>query len=943
MTTMSRVSIKDELQSYEDSVDTELERSVNSWQRNRNSEEKEAIRNRLSQLELQREHLERSLLASAKTSDDTRWEKKILRKLEAFSRRLSLGLPKSGDDFLAALRWISQQGKEAKELDLIRTVKNNPPYDSGEIQELLNIAENKVSQRLVTTKYKYLIYFSSDILCFGENVVVLHRYPAFTIVEADEQTIAQLQEYYPTERLSSSDLLPPPKVKDSNMRDQKIRFSVPILDEWKKQIEAIGADVKILRPLGQYTLVVSVPDEASLERIKNLEKVEDVSLYVPDIKVQPQHFEQLGHEASEAEISQARLNATDQRNPERASYIPGLLIANFFTSSDRDQAAVSLSEREIHIVSRPGKNRLIIDLSQHPDIETALSLITKQLGLRSLEEKKLDTPLNDIARQILGEGVIPPNPHPNSNTLGLTGAGEVIAVADTGLDTGEQMTLHLDFQGRVKSIHSFPMAPSWSTRVLNPADDDGAADDHSGHGTHVAGSLVGGGEQAQGLGLSPIKGISPGAKLIFQAIEQTPQWTAQAKLGFLKSRGQIPPRILGGIPDDLADLFTHAYEQDARIHSNSWGKAVAADYDSLCDDLDTFVWEHKDFLVIVAAGNSGCQESSAYPAIRLMSLNSPGVAKNCLTVGASENGRANQFSTRYGELDAQRFPYAPFHEASLVASTDHIAAFSSRGPCKPTQQRRKPDVLAPGTFILSTRSSQLPDTNYADAPYPLARKHYMYMHGTSMATPLVAGSCALVRQYLRDHMAFSSPSAALVKAMIIHSASYLPDGREQTNLHESCPRNHPSSHRWADCEQGWGRVYLKAVLNPDPPTQVKFFDIAQGLETGNERIFEVKIEDSSVPLRVTLVYTDYPGESLINNLNLLLLSPEFNPETPNREHRYLGNDFLKQNRFDRVNNVEGVIIEHPVGGVWTIKVVASAVPEGPQDFALVVSGGGLTQ
>jgi hypothetical protein len=115
------------------------------------------------------------------------------------------------------------------------------------------------------------------------------------------------------------------------------------------------------------------------------------------------------------------------------------------------------------------------------------------------------------------------------------------------------------------------------------------------------------------------------------------------------------------------------------------------------------------------------------------------------------------------------------------------------------------------------------------------------------------------------------------------------------------------------------------------------------LETGNERIFEVKIEDSSVPLRVTLVYTDYPGESLINNLNLLLLSPEFNPETPNREHRYLGNDFLKQNRFDRVNNVEGVIIEHPVGGVWTIKVVASAVPEGPQDFALVVSGGGLTQ
>jgi subtilase family serine protease len=45
----------------------------------------------------------------------------------------------------------------------------------------------------------------------------------------------------------------------------------------------------------------------------------------------------------------------------------------------------------------------------------------------------------------------------------------------------------------------------------------------------------------------------------------------------------------------------------------------------------------------------------------------------------------------------------------------------------------------------------------------------MYLSGTSMATPLTAGSCALARQYLvqqRGH----TPSGALVKAIMINGA-----------------------------------------------------------------------------------------------------------------------------------------------------------------------------
>jgi serine protease AprX len=954
-------SIINGVRSYRDEVETKRKQNFEISRIQGGKEEDENSRSQLAQkLEDKRFQLANSIAESAK-KNDSQWEKPYWQELEVLSRRLAIAIPQNQDDFLAALRWISQQGKEKQDFDLIKCVQSNLPYDSEEIRALLDRAEENILGRLPTC-YRYLIFCGSDTQAFGENVKnvkVVYRYPAFTIVEADEQTIDQLRNYYPIETLSPVD--PPPPSEELNMRDQKrdqkVRFSAPILEEWKQQIEAIGSEVKILRPLGHRTLVVSVPDATSLEQIKNLKDVQDVSPYVPEIQVRKQYLELLGQEATEEAIAEARLHAVTQQDGSKlASPIPGLLTANFFTTADRDQAETRLTTQGIQIVSRPGKTRLTIDLAGHPSAQTAIEFIAEQVGLRSLEEKQLETPSNNVARQIIGEGVIPSNPHPG-NALGLTGEGEVLAVADTGLDTGELSTLHLDFQGRVQSIRSFPIADSWSNRVSNPGDDDGAADDYSGHGTHVAGSLVGGGEQAQASNLSPIKGVAPGAKLVFQAIEQTPKWTPQAKLYYWRFGKTPPVRPLWGIPDELEELFAHAYDQGARIHSNSWGASVPPEYNQYndrCEQLDTFVWEHKDFLVVVAAGNSGRQTSSAIASIEPMSLDAPGVAKNCLTVGASENGRFGQFPTTYGELDFHRFSHPPFCDATLVDSIDHIAAFSSRGPCRPSQ-RRKPDVLAPGTFVLSTRSSQLAATNYADAPYLQARYHYMYMHGTSMATPLVAGSAALVREYLRQRRSAPTPSAALVKAALIHSAYYISDGRDQANPTSGCLRNHPGSCRWADCEQGWGRVKLKNVLNPDPPTDVEFIDDAQGLQTGDERTFKVEISDSTVPLRVTLVYTDYPGKNpdkpdkdLVNELNLLLLSPLFNIDTPNRAYRYWGNDFPSPNQpdrtdqRDRTNNVEGVVIEQPTHGVWTVKVIAFDVSEGPQDFALVISGGNLS-
>jgi hypothetical protein len=196
----------------------------------------------------------------------------------------------------------------------------------------------------------------------------------------------------------------------------------------------------------------------------------------------------------------------------------------------------------------------------------------------------------------------------------------------------------------------------------------------------------------------------------------------------------------------------------------------------------------------------------------------------------------------------------------------------------------------------------------------------MFNGGTSMATPLVAGCAALIRQFLRQHKNMPDPSAALVKAALIHSARY-----------RRYRHRHRDAFPWADHEQGWGRVDLKRVLRPENRCTVEFLDETAGLETGQRRDFKVRVDDSSVPLRVTLAYSDHPGSRLINNLNLQVFDP--------RRRFYLGNDFQHNGAVDSINNIEGVIVIVPQPGVWTIRVVASEVQVGPQDFALIVSGG----
>nr|WP_180204884.1 S8 family serine peptidase [Pseudomonas sp. SbOxS1]NYU04884.1 S8 family serine peptidase [Pseudomonas sp. SbOxS1] len=535
--------------------------------------------------------------------------------------------------------------------------------------------------------------------------------------------------------------------------------------------------------------------------------------------------------------------------------------ADVKNAAKRIAEAAHLHESELSIqgnkIRLTLKRRRLADVAAVDDVRHIEGVVARKL-------------FNNIARTILGIE------DPNTNTaIPYTGKGELIAIADTGFDLGSTTDVHAAFTGRVKKLYALGRA--------------GKKDDPDGHGTHVAGSVLGDGISTSD---GPVKGAAPGAKLIFQSV--------------LDDSGG-----LGGLPDELEQLFTTPYTSDkARIHTNSWGSTGNfGQYDGQARALDKFVFEHRDMLICFAAGNAGT-DRDANGQIDLGSVTPPGTAKNCLTVGASENSRPEQFLT-YGQGWPAEFSADPIKSDRVANSAEGMVAFSSRGPT--TDGRIKPDVVAPGSYILSTRSRATRSEGWGLSDDPL----YMFEGGTSMATPLVAGSAAVVREFLRVEHNLKSPSAALIKALIINGA-YSLAGQYPASEAGASPNN----------SQGFGRVDVHAIVAADGTNKsIQLLDEDMALDTGENQVFNVPVPIDASQLKVTLVWTDPPGEGLQNDLDL---SVEIGGD---ERHGNMSPGSLD---FDRTNNVEQVFWRDVPGGTANITVSAFSIALEEQSFALVV-------
>lgn len=432
---------------------------------------------------------------------------------------------------------------------------------------------------------------------------------------------------------------------------------------------------------------------------------------------------------------------------------------------------------------------------------------------------------------------------------GLTGKNLIIGLADSGLDTGKMGNLHPDLSND----------PGKQPRVLmiNSLAGTGVPADKIGHGTHMAGTIAGSGAASGGK----YAGIAPEASIYFQ--------------GIVDANGNISP------PLDLQRLFMPAYEAGVRIHVNGWGRKNNR-YTSTSAQIDRFVRGQVDFLPIFGAGNFGPDAGT---------LTTEANSKNALVVGASRSPRP-AFDNDKG-------------------NTFQVAGFSSSGPAG--DGRIKPELVAPGTSIIST-SSSLVESNLP------GQTHYTRMQGTSMATAVTGGSAALLAEYLQRHTTgIEKPSAALFKAVLINGARSL-----EGDLYKT----------------GFGLLDMTGTILALEQDLFYLVDEQKGVAEGETLAWEFEVTDSKAPFKVTLAWTDPPASpaaktALVNNLDLVVTGPG--------GKKYLGNDRDGRGLQDNINNVEQVVIEKPAPGKYKIEVCGTSVDTNAsavlnmvkQDFALV--------
>ncbi|MBP66440.1 MAG: hypothetical protein CMA67_04190, partial [Euryarchaeota archaeon] len=527
----------------------------------------------------------------------------------------------------------------------------------------------------------------------------------------------------------------------------------------------------------------------------------------------------------------------------------------------------------------------------HPT-PTVISWLTEQEEIEWLEEEQWFSHQNSVA-----DGIIKATDLWSQSTMSgidaswnhVDGTGITVAVVDSGLDSGtNDSTMHPDFRDHILDIVSFPMTSSRASWCGSPADD--GASDIDGHGTHVAGSVLGDGTDSSGN----IKGIAPEARLYFQSVGV---WCAN---GDDPSTSGDERYSLWGIPSNITKLFDLAAENGSRVHTNSWGSTSLGFgvYSARSVQADIGARNYPNMTILFSAGNSGEDTTPKNGEIDFDSLGNPATAKNVFTVGASENDRTT-FTGVWGSSYG-----SPISSDKLADNTSGMAAFSSRGPVD--DGRIKPDISAPGTFILSTKSRSTTDTGWA-----VYNSSYTYMGGTSMATPLTAGATALLLEHLIDNRGHQDPSSALVKAIFAASATdMMGQYSSSTNgAGETAPNNH----------EGWGRVDLRNALNAT-------FIENESVSTSGNRGWSFNVPVSAPDLNIVLSWIDpesttVAATNLVNDLDLAI-------KDPSGTWTELSNN---------VDNLRGLKFASPAQGTWEVHVNGTNVPRGPQFFALALN------
>ena len=360
-----------------------------------------------------------------------------------------------------------------------------------------------------------------------------------------------------------------------------------------------------------------------------------------------------------------------------------------------------------------------------------------------------------------------------------------------------------------------------------------------------------------------LDGVAPGALLVAYDGQITPAVTSCSD----PLQDTITPGDLYAAPSS-GSLGVSYTTHGARLANFSWG-ADSNSYTANAADIDQFLFDKRDAMVFVSAGNAGADtDNNNIPDEG--TLGTPATTKNGLAIGASRaTTRTN------GNVEGRQF-------------------FSSMGPTP--SGRIAPQLMAPGgegpggTGVASEFSCRSNDNDQAN---PVGCDIIPGVAGTSFSSPAATGAAALIRDYFAQGNypdgtsantnnagdVVSNVSGALIKSILIASADFM------TGANLTRP------YRFNN-EQGYGRIVLDKVLPLDNwPASATGLVVADGgivggvnnvggsisgtinAVTGATQSSTFQVCNPNQELRVALSWLEGTGDALINDLDLEVESP----------------------------------------------------------------------
>ena len=497
-------------------------------------------------------------------------------------------------------------------------------------------------------------------------------------------------------------------------------------------------------------------------------------------------------------------------DPAAALSLPGVTWAGPLTVNDKLDPMIRSGEWGSWNRAPDGTTAVSVVMHQDESIETGRALVEKHggkivgevIGIRmlmvELPQANIDAlaaedaiqwieaaepalrETNDGIRTQIGVNTVQAAPY------NLNGSGIDILIYDGGIVTAT----HPDFSGRI-------VVPDVATL--------------SDHSNHVAGTAAGSGSLSAGAGGSALqwRGMAPGADIISYGYE----WNTVGML-FYNNPGDIEA-------DWAAAQNTHG----ADVGNASLGSNIYANYQMSCTLMGNYGVTSVLMDQIIRGGNAVVGAGDKYIAT-WANGNERGSASSCGT-----------YSTMAPPASAKN----PIHVGASNTNDSSMTTFSSWGPTD--DGRIKPIVVAggeqiggdggikstvPNAFI--NNNSRNCDGSGDDYCYP-----YDVMQGTSMASPAVAGSIALMLQQYRTTYSTSGnfwPSTA--KALLMQTA----DDRG----------NAGPDYQW-----GYGQVRIQQAVDLIRRRGLVQANVAQG-ETDT---YTFVVTDTAVPAQVSLAWDDY--------------------------------------------------------------------------------------